>query len=396
MLTNLLSGYTPTTRIAIALCGALVLAFVLAEAISRLARLGLVRLASQADADGVRASLRPVVRVLRLVSVIGLTALLAVPALEIAGLHTTIALHPENVLAWFVESGLRILLIATLAWFIVRTAEVVVTRLEHQASAGTGPEAVENAKRVRTLGNLVEYVVGVFVTGAAGLMVLRELHLDITPVLAGAGVVGLAVGFGAQSIVKDFFSGFFLILEDQVRVGDVAVVNGVGGLVESITLRKITLRDLEGTVHIFPNGSITTLANRTKDFSYALVDVGVGYGEDIDRVAAVLKDIGEQVRRDEVLGAAILDALEVMGVDQLAASSVVIRIRIKTLPQRQWEVARELRRRIKKRFDAEGIEIPFPKLSLAEPRKAVALAPRGADVSGADGPVTDGPTPVVQ
>jgi small conductance mechanosensitive channel len=396
MLTNLLSGYTPTTRIAIALCGALVLAFVLAEAISRLARLGLVRLASQADADGVRASLRPVVRVLRLVSVIGLTDLLAVPALEIAGLHTTIALHPENVLAWFVESGLRILLIATLAWFIVRTAEVVVTRLEHQASAGTGPEAVENAKRVRTLGNLVEYVVGVFVTGAAGLMVLRELHLDITPVLAGAGVVGLAVGFGAQSIVKDFFSGFFLILEDQVRVGDVAVVNGVGGLVESITLRKITLRDLEGTVHIFPNGSITTLANRTKDFSYALVDVGVGYGEDIDRVAAVLKDIGEQVRRDEVLGAAILDALEVMGVDQLAASSVVIRIRIKTLPQRQWEVARELRRRIKKRFDAEGIEIPFPKLSLAEPRKAVALAPRGADVSGADGPVTDGPTPVVQ
>ena len=120
-------------------------------------------------------------------------------------------------------------------------------------------------------------------------MVLRELNLDITPVLAGAGVVGLAVGFGAQSIVKDFFSGFFLILEDQVRVGDVAVVNGVGGLVESITLRKITLRDVEGTVHIFPNGSINTLANRTKDFSVRGVDVSVGYREDTDRVAEVLQ-----------------------------------------------------------------------------------------------------------
>jgi small conductance mechanosensitive channel len=369
MLENLLSGYAPGARIAIALAAALVLAFVAAEVIARLARLGLARLSADPDPEVARASLQRLVRAVRRLSLFAVTVVLAVPAIELAGGRTAIDLHPEKVLTWLLGSGVRIVVVITLAWLVMRVADIIVNRLERQAGVGTGPQALENAKRIRTLGNLVEYVVGIFVMGAATLMVLRELNLDITPVLAGAGVLGLAVGFGAQSIVKDFFSGFFLILEDQVRVGDVAVVNGVGGLVESITLRKITLRDVEGTVHIFPNGSITTLANRTKDFSYAVVDVSVGYGEDTDRVVEVLREIGEELRQDEQLRAATLDAIEVMGVDQLAASAVVIKARIKTLPQRQWEVGRELKRRIKKRFDADGIEIPFPKLSIAEPRK---------------------------
>lgn len=369
MLANLLSGYTPEARITLSLAAALVLAFLVADGIARLARVLLSRVGGRVEGpEASQTSVRRVVRAVRALAFLGMTALFAVPAIELAGVRTAIDLHPETVLEWLVESGLRILLITTLAWLVIRVVEEVIGRLERQASEGTGVEAIENAKRVRTLGNLVQYVIGIFVTGAATLMVLRELNLDITPVLAGAGVLGLAVGFGAQSIVKDFFSGFFLILEDQVRVGDVAVVNGTSGLVESITLRKITLRDVEGTVHIFPNGNINTLANKTKDFSYAVVDASVAYEEDTDRVVDVLRSVGREFREDPQFRPATLDDLEVMGLDQLGPSAVVIRTRIKTRPQRQWEVARELRRRIKKRFDAEGIEIPYPKLSLHERR----------------------------
>ncbi len=370
MLKNLLNGYSTPAAIAIALGCALVLAFLVAEAVSRLARLALMRVMAPPDPDAARQSLARPVRAVRILTFLGMAALLAVPAIELVGFETSVRLHPEHVLAWLVESGLRILLITSLAWFIVRIVEVVVARLEREAGTGTGLQAIENAKRVRTLGNLVQYVVGIFVTGAAVLMVLRELNLDITPVLAGAGVVGLAVGFGAQSIVKDFFSGFFLILENQVRVGDVAIVNGVGGLVESITLRKITLRDEKGAVHIFPNGSIATLANCTKDFSYAVLEVSVGYAEDTDRVVDVLRDVGRELREDPRFEPATLADVEVMGIDQFGPSAVVIKARIKTLPQRQWDVARELRRRIKKRFDAEGIEIPYPTMALAERKSA--------------------------
>jgi small conductance mechanosensitive channel len=195
------------------------------------------------------------------------------------------------------------------------------------------------------------------------------------------------VGFGAQSIVKDFFSGFFLILEDQVRVGDVAVVNGVGGGVEAITLRTITLRDIEGAVHVFPNGSITTLTNRTKDFSFAVIDVGVAYSENVDRVIGVLRQVGDELKADPGFAPSVLEPLEVLGVDQLADSAVVLKARVKTVPQKQWEVARELRRRIKARFDADGIEIPYPQMALSMRRRPAAASKeaRGASAS-AGGP----------
>ncbi len=194
--------------------------------------------------------------------------------------------------------------------------------------------------------------------------------------LTGAGILGLAVGFGAQSIVKDFFSGFFLILENQVRVGDVAVVNDVGGMVEAITLRTITLRDMEGTVYIFPNGSITKLANRTKDFSFAVLDVSIGYGEDTDRVTEILRSVGAGLRADTTFSTSILDDLQVLGVDRLAESAVILKVIMKTLPLKQWEVARELRRRIKREFDRQGIELPFPQLTVWTPRAR--SAPAGA------------------
>ena len=167
-----------------------------------------------------------------------------------------------------VRSGLRVTLIALIAYALMRTMHLLAKRFEHEVSLGTGLDAIERAKRARTLGAVVVNVATFLILGIAVLMVLREIGIDIAPVLAGAGIAGLAVGFGAQTLVRDIISGFFLILEDQVRVGDSVTINGVGGLVEVINLRTIVLRDVEGAVHVVPNGAIT-LANRSKDFSYA-------------------------------------------------------------------------------------------------------------------------------
>ncbi len=282
------------------------------------------------------------------------------PLLEAAGLRPRLGLHLRTLAAWTFESGLKVVLIALLAYSVIRVTALLVRRFEHELSLGTDLEALERAKRAKTLGSVVRNVTTAVVSAIAVLMVLRELRIDIAPVLAGAGIVGLAVGFGAQTLVRDIISGFFLILEDQVRVGDVAAINGTGGLVEAINLRTIVLRDIEGTVHIFPNGAITTLANRSKDFSYYVIDVSVAYGEDTDRVAEVLRRIGGELQQDERFGPFILEPLEVMGVDAFGESAVLLKVRIKTMPLKQWEVGRELRRRIKKAFDSEGIEIPYP------------------------------------
>ena len=199
-------------------------------------------------------------------------------------------------------------------------------------AVGTGLDALERRKRAQTVASVVRRALSVLIWTTAVLMVLRELDVDITPVLTGAGIVGLAVGFGAQTLVRDVISGFFLIVEDQVRVGDVAMVNGTGGLVEQINLRTIVLRDFEGAVHVFPNGEIKTLANRTKDFSYYVIDLGIEYDEDIDRVIAELvREAG--ATHDERSGAMrpnILEPVEVLGVDDFKESRCRMRFRIKT------------------------------------------------------------------
>ncbi len=189
-------------------------------------------------------------------------------------------------------------------------------------------------------------------------MILNELGANIGPVLAGAGIVGLAVGFGAQTLVRDIISGFFLILEDQVRVGDVAAINGQGGFVEAINLRTIVLRDFDGTVHTFPNGGITTLANRSKDFSYYVIDLAIPYQEDPDQVIALLQEVGAELQKDDQFGPLILAPVEVVGVDGFGDWAVTVKLRIKTMPLKQWEVGRELRKRILKTLDAHGIEHP--------------------------------------
>jgi small conductance mechanosensitive channel len=256
-------------------------------------------------------------------------------------------------------------------------------RLEDEIARSTSPDMGERLKRARTLSRLVQNALTAIVVSIAGLMVLNQFQIDIMPILTGAGIVGLAVGFGAQTLVKDLIAGFFLTFENQVRVGDVAEINGTGGLVEAINLRTIVLRDLEGTVHVFPNGSVERLANRTKDFSYIVLDVGVAYKENVDTVFSVLRDIGAELAADAVHGASMLEPLEILGVDDFGESQVTIKIRIKTVPLKQWEVGRELRRRIKNSFDARGIEIPFPHLSLYVGEASKPLLVRQVDQSRA-------------
>jgi moderate conductance mechanosensitive channel len=214
--------------------------------------------------------------------------------------------------------------------------------------------------RAKTLLPLLRRAILVILVVFGGLVILAELGIEIAPLLAGAGVLGLAIGFGSQALVRDVITGLFILIEDTIAVGDYVMVGGHSGVVEDLSIRTIKLRDVSGTVHTVPFGDVTTVENFTKDFSYAVLDIGVGYGEDTDVVSAVLGEIGEEIFADEAFRDRILEPLEIMGVHELGDSAVVIRGRIKTKPMLQWGVRREFYRRIKKRFDALGIEIPFP------------------------------------
>ena len=282
------------------------------------------------------------------------------------GVDLGYGLSLERATTWLVEEGLRILLIGALAYFAIRIAALGIDHFETvvRSRSGDSRDRRDFAIRLHTIGGLIKNAVNVLVVGAATLMILEEVGVNITPLLTAAGIGGLAVGFGAQNLVRDVISGFFLILEDQIHVGDVVKIDATSGVVESVKLRTVVLRDLSGTVHVIPNGSITTLSNMIKDFSYSVLDVGVAYKEDTDHVVDVLRDVGANIRADAGFGQHILDELEILGVDDFADSAVTIKIRIKTRPLKQWMIGRELRRRIKKTFDAQGIEIPFPHVSL--------------------------------
>jgi small-conductance mechanosensitive channel len=359
MLTRLFEGEAGWEPILLALAGTLVAAWYVARLARRAVKLGLTSVLGS-DLDSASPMVRRPLRLVGAVVFLLVTALLLFPAFELAGLRPTTGVALQEVTAWVFGPGLRVVLIAIVAYALVRAVALVVKRFEYELTTGTGLDALERAKRARTLGGLITRVGTIVLVSIAVLMILREFEIDIVPVLTGAGIAGLAIGCGAQTLVRDIISGFFLILEDQVRVGDVAAINGTGGLVEEINLRTIVLRDQEGTVHVFPNGAITTLANRSKDFSYYVIDLGISYREDPDRVVAVLKEIGAELQQDPAFGPFILEPLEVLGVDAFADWSVQLKLRIKTVPLKQWDVGRELRKRIKKAFDRHGIEIPFP------------------------------------
>ena len=301
---------------------------------------------------------RAPVRVTRIVVFLVVLFALLLPALNMAGTSVPAQASRGALLSWLVGSGLRILVVGLLAYLLVRAIGTSTARLEARVLTGGGPDRLEHMKRARTLGRLMKNALTALVLGVATLTILRELKVDVMPVLTGAGIVGLAVGFGAQTLVKDLISGFFLILDDNVRVGDVARINGTGGLVEAINLRTIVLRDHEGTVHVFPNGSITTLSNLTKDFAYAVVDVGFSYGEDTDQVVAVLRGVATEVAEDQAFAPNVLAPVEVQAVEAFGNGQMTVRIRIKARPLTQWDIGRELRRRIKIAFDAKGIQMP--------------------------------------
>ena len=265
---------------------------------------------------------------------------------------------------WIINTVPAILLTLFLLFIVLWLYRSLVARLKKvilkRTQASHHESREEKEKRVNTLINILRQAGGIVIWIIFILIILREVNLDIGPILASAGIVGLAVGFGAQELVRDFISGFFMLLENQVRAGDVAIINGQGGLVEEIALRTITLRDFSGTVHIFQNGKINTLANMTKEWSATVFDVGVAYKENTDKVKEVMKQVGDELMNDPEFKDAILEPLEIFGVDKFGDSAVVIKARFKTKPIKQWSVGREYNGRLKKAFDHEGIEIPFP------------------------------------
>ena len=259
-------------------------------------------------------------------------------------------------------TALHVLLILGLSWLALCVSRKAVGRL--RAHMQNGLDDLERLKRLNTLEQVFRYIIAVIVTLVTAMLVLSEVGISIAPILAAAGVLGIAVGFGAQSLVKDYFTGLFLLLENQVRQGDVVEVAGKGGLVEEMTLRYIRLRDYEGSVHYVPNGTITSVTNRSRGFAYAVIDVSVAYREDVDEVYDMMRKVATDLRADPELAAKIVDDLEIAGVDQWADSAVVIRCRFKVMPLEQWGVRREFLYRLKKAFDAADIEIPFPHLTV--------------------------------
>ena len=290
-----------------------------------------------------------------------------------------------SIVRWLLSSGLQIVVILVLMLIALRLTRTVSTRMF--AAMLRDKEDLEAKKRTDTLSAVIRYVMSVAIIVVALLMIMKEIGFDIGPVLAAAGVVGLAVGFGAQSLVKDVISGYFILLQDQIRVGDVVRISDRSGVVESISLKMTTLRDLAGNVHFVPNGEIGVVTNMTKEYSRFVFDIGVAYREDVDHVVQVVRQIDEELRMDPEFKEDILEPIEILGLDQFADSAVIIKARTKTVPLKQWRVGREFNRRMKKKFDEMNIEIPFPHVTLylgqdqrgAAPPLRVALQDKGVD-----------------
>jgi small conductance mechanosensitive channel len=259
------------------------------------------------------------------------------------------------------QALLRIVLILAAAYVAAKFLRAGIERLELlliRAAAASDTSLDSASKRIRTLTGVVWTISFGIIWFMAVLLALGQIGVDLGPILAGAGIVGLAVGFGAQHLVRDLVTGFFLILENHLRVGDSAVINGTSGMVEAITFRTIILRDVTGTVYIFPNGTINTLANMSKDWSAYVIDVTISFKEDSDRVMEIMRNVAEELRGEPKYGPLMLDPLEMFGVEAFTDTGIIIRARFKTLPSQQDAVGREYRRRLIKALERAGIELP--------------------------------------
>jgi small conductance mechanosensitive channel len=263
---------------------------------------------------------------------------------------------------WFLSSGLSIVVIVILTLIALKLVRVIPNKI--LAAFSKKANDTEGRKRVATLNSLLNYILSATVLGIAAVMVLNELGINIGPILAAAGIMGVAVGFGAQHLVQDVIGGFFILIDDQIRVGDVVQAGGQSGLVEKMNLRITVLRDLAGNVHYIRNGHIDIVTNMTQDYSRYVFDIGVAYREDVDEVISVIKKVDEDLRADPAFKDDILEPIEVFGLDKFGDSALIIKARTKTLPIKQWGVAREFNRRLKIAFDEKDIEIPFPHVTV--------------------------------
>ena len=279
----------------------------------------------------------------------------------------------KEIESWLQHPIMRAALIVVVAFVVLGIARLATSRLAATIHRNGGD--VEGRKRVETLTSLLRHAIEVTLIVVAAIMVLGEFGVEIGPILAAAGVAGIAIGFGAQHIVQDVFNGIFILMDDEIRVGDVVSVAGKSGVVERVNLRVTVLRDLQGSVHYIPNGKIDVVTNMTKVFAYSMHDIGVAYRENIDEVTEIIRQVDEELRRSETLAQEILEPIEIMGLDRFEDSAVVIRARIKTMPQMQWKVGREFNRLLKTAFDKHGIEIPFPHVTVYQGQGKEGTAP---------------------
>jgi small conductance mechanosensitive channel len=274
----------------------------------------------------------------------------------------------ENIIDWFFSGGIRIFLIAIGTFIFLRILKTVVHHIMDQVLKKTYNRQSEAAlaKRQKTLESVANATLKIVIWVISGLMILSELGVDIAPLIAGAGIVGIALGFGGQYLVRDIIAGLFIIIEDQFRKGDVVEIAGSSGLVQDVNLRRTILRDLDGAEHHIPNGEITKTLNKTKFWSRIHLNIGIAYEADIDKAFEILNEVGKEFAEDEKWKDSIIKVPEVIGLDELADSAVVIKILGEIKPGKQWDAMRELNLRIKKALDKAHIEIPFPQITISK------------------------------
>ncbi len=273
----------------------------------------------------------------------------------------------DSFISWLGDHGWRILLISVGSYLIYKTLKVFITRIVQryiEYRARTLHSKEESIRRVKTITGMMVGALGVVIATLTGFMILSELNVDIGPLIASAGVVGIALGFGAQSLIKDALNGLFIVLEDQFNNGDVVKLAGISGLVEDLNMRRTVLRDLDGIVHIIPNGQILTVSNYTRDWARVNLNVPVAYSTDLDKAAEVINRVGRELAADAEFSPMIISAPQMLRVDNFGDSGIEIKILGDVKPMKQWMVTGELRRRLKRAFDEEGIEIPFPHTKL--------------------------------
>jgi small conductance mechanosensitive channel len=278
-----------------------------------------------------------------------------------------------NYIDWRALIAVRILVIALIAWVALAMLGRLVRLFDERVTLRM--QDSEALKRSNTLSRAFRYLATVIVSLIAGMLILAELGVSVAPILGAAGVVGIAIGFGAQSLVKDYFTGFFILLENQIRQGDVVEIAGKAGVVEELTLRFVRLRDYEGDVHYIPNGLITFVTNKSRGFGQAVVDVNIGYQASVDEALAVMRSVGDELRADPAFAPKILDDLEIAGVQRWVDASLTLRCRFKVVANEQWNVKREYWRRLKGAFAEAGIAMPQASVTLvpatlAEPSAA--------------------------